>query len=67
MTLNPRHGENSLSHDEIIKELRVLCQTDLAAYKVPRNIEIVADFPRGPTGKIQKHILRKKGKERRTR
>ena len=68
VTLNPRHGDDDATNsDEIIRQLRELCQKDLAAYKVPRNIQIVADFPRGPTGKIQKHILRKKGKERRIR
>lgn len=39
-------------------ELREHCRTRLAAYKIPRRIEIAAEFPRGPTGKILKRALR---------
>jgi fatty-acyl-CoA synthase len=39
-------------------ELVSFCRSRLAAYKVPRSIEAVADFPRTPAGKIQKHRLR---------
>ena len=48
--------------DDLVQELKTLCQESLAPYKVPRQIEIVADFPRGPTGKIQKHILRNRAR-----
>lgn len=38
--------------------LRKFCRDNLAAYKVPKHIEIVEDFPRTAAGKIQKHVLR---------
>ena len=34
-------------------------RTELAAYKVPRHISIVDDFPRTAAGKVQKHLLRR--------
>ena len=52
----------SVQDDSLVQELKTLCQESLAPYKVPRQIEIVADFPRGPTGKIQKHILRNRAR-----
>lgn len=39
-------------------ELTDWCATRLATYKLPERIEIVAEFPRTPVGKIQKHLLR---------
>lgn len=63
VTLNSR----SQNRMDLIQELKQLCQNDLAPYKIPRSIEVVDDFPRGPTGKIQKHILRRLAKERRRR
>jgi fatty-acyl-CoA synthase len=41
------------------EELRGFCRKVLAGYKVPKYIEIVADYPRTAAGKIQKHVLRK--------
>jgi fatty-acyl-CoA synthase len=38
-------------------QLQSFCRARLAGYKVPRRIEWVADFPRTPAGKIQKHKL----------
>ncbi|HWT13712.1 MAG TPA: AMP-binding protein [Allosphingosinicella sp.] len=38
-------------------ELSAFCRQRLAAYKVPRRFEFVADFPRTSAGKIQKHLL----------
>lgn len=38
--------------------LRQHCRANLAAYKVPKRIEVVAEFPRTAAGKIRKHILR---------
>ncbi|UCD28471.1 MAG: AMP-binding protein [Planctomycetota bacterium] len=38
-------------------ELRNFCREHLAGYKVPREISILPDFPRGPTGKILKREL----------
>jgi long-chain acyl-CoA synthetase len=42
------------------KELRSFCRGRLAGYKVPREIRIEQDLPRGPTGKILKRALRVK-------
>jgi long-chain acyl-CoA synthetase len=39
-------------------ELRSFCRARLAAYKVPRQIYIAQELPRGPTGKILKRSLR---------
>jgi fatty-acyl-CoA synthase len=38
-------------------ELESFCRTRLAAYKVPKSFEFVADFPRTAAGKVQKHLL----------
>ncbi len=38
-------------------ELESYCRGRLAAYKVPRSFEFVADFPRTAAGKVQKHLL----------
>ncbi len=39
-------------------ELRTFCRARLAAYKVPRQIHVAEELPRGPTGKILKRALR---------
>jgi long-chain acyl-CoA synthetase len=39
-------------------ELRAYCRDKLAGYKVPRQVLIRAELPRGPTGKILKRALR---------
>lgn len=39
-------------------ELRTFCRTYLAAYKIPRQIHLATDLPRGPTGKIHKRKLK---------
>lgn len=41
-------------------ELRRQCQITLGSIKAPKNICIVTDFPRLPTGKLQKKALRDK-------
>lgn len=38
-------------------ELAAYCRSRLAPYKVPVSFEFVAEFPRTPGGKIQKHLL----------
>jgi len=38
-------------------ELDAFCRSRLAAYKVPKAFEFVADFPRTAAGKVQKHLL----------
>ena len=40
-------------------ELRAFARTRLAAYKVPKYVTMVEDFPRTAAGKVQKHILRR--------
>ena len=39
-------------------DLRVFCRDRLAGYKIPREVFIVDDLPRGPTGKILKRELK---------
>lgn len=39
-------------------ELRAFCRERVAGYKVPREIRIEKDLPRGPTGKILKRALK---------
>jgi long-chain acyl-CoA synthetase len=39
-------------------ELDAYCRARLAAYKVPRAYEFVAELPRSPSGKILKRVLR---------
>jgi acyl-CoA synthetase (AMP-forming)/AMP-acid ligase II len=41
------------------EELRAHCRAALAAYKVPKQVELVDDFPRTGLGKIAKHELRR--------
>ena len=38
-------------------ELDAHCRARLAGYKVPKSFAFVADFPRTPAGKVQKHLL----------
>jgi fatty-acyl-CoA synthase len=38
-------------------ELFQFCRANLAGYKIPRHLTIVADFPRTAAGKIKKHLL----------
>jgi fatty-acyl-CoA synthase len=40
------------------EEVRVFARKELAAYKVPKHVTIVDDYPRTAAGKVQKHILR---------
>ncbi len=50
-----KEGE-SLSKDEINQ----FCRDNLAAYKLPRQIEIVSELPKTTTGKIRKVDIREK-------
>ena len=38
--------------------LRTFARSRLAAYKVPKHVTIVDDYPRTAAGKVQKHLLR---------
>jgi fatty-acyl-CoA synthase len=40
------------------EELRAFARAQLAAYKVPKHVTIVEDYPRTAAGKVQKHLLR---------
>jgi long-chain acyl-CoA synthetase len=40
------------------EELIEFCRSRIAGYKTPRHIEIVAQIPKSPTGKILKRVLR---------
>jgi long-chain acyl-CoA synthetase len=44
-----------LSSDEII----AYCRDNIAAYKVPARVDLVAELPKSPSGKILKRVLRK--------
>jgi len=39
-------------------ELRAFCRQQLPTWKAPREVHIVADLPRSPTGKVLKRLLR---------
>ena len=40
--------------------LRAFCRDFLATYKIPREIHLTSDLPRGPTGKIHKRKLQER-------
>jgi len=44
-----------------VRELQRLCKNRLASFKVPRTIEVVAELPRTPTGKLRRFVLRQGG------
>jgi benzoate-CoA ligase family protein len=46
------------AQDQIIEELHGLSSSSLPRYKRPRQIRIVAELPRNPTGKVQRFKLR---------
>jgi acyl-CoA synthetase (AMP-forming)/AMP-acid ligase II len=50
-----------------VNELVEFCRDKIAGYKIPRQLEIVEELPRNPSGKILKKILREpywEGKDR---
>ena len=47
--------EAQITEEEILAH----CRNLLAGYKIPKSIQIMAEFPRTPAGKIQKHLLPK--------
>jgi len=45
-------------HSATEDDIRAYCKERLAAYKYPRVVSIIAELPKGPTGKILKRELR---------
>ncbi|MGY1809035.1 acyl-CoA synthetase [Blastococcus sp. SYSU D00669] len=45
---------------ELERELADLCRSRLAGFKCPRRIDVVDELPRTPTGKLLKHVLRRR-------
>ncbi|MGA0570041.1 class I adenylate-forming enzyme family protein [Variovorax sp. VNK109] len=43
--------------EELAAELKRFCRSQMADYKVPRTFNVVNEFPRTPTGKIQRFAL----------
>jgi long-chain acyl-CoA synthetase len=48
----------SAASPSLAAELVDYCQQRLAKYKCPRSVDFVEDFPRLPTGKLLKRIIR---------
>jgi long-chain acyl-CoA synthetase len=40
------------------KTLQAFCEPHLAAFKIPKAVYFVEDIPKGPTGKILRHLLK---------
>ena len=51
--VSPRDGQQ-ISTDEILDYM----QERMAKYKWPKEVEVLAELPKGPTGKILKRELR---------
>ncbi|MDR3479507.1 MAG: hypothetical protein P4L91_02195 [Burkholderiaceae bacterium] len=49
----PKAGAR-LSADDIV----AYCRANIAAYKVPARVDLVAELPKSPSGKILKRVLR---------
>jgi len=61
---DPSRGEVPLAFIELVEDaefdesaLRSHCRESLAQYKVPREIRVVEELPRGPTGKVLRRKL----------
>ena len=46
-----------------VEELLDACRVDLAAYKVPKVIELVEDLPRSDVGKVLRRVLVERERE----
>jgi acyl-CoA synthetase (AMP-forming)/AMP-acid ligase II len=55
----PRPGQSPAAQDLI-----AFCRTQLANYKVPREVEFRAELPRNPAGKPLKRLLRQESHDR---
>jgi fatty-acyl-CoA synthase len=42
------------------EELLAYARTRLASFKVPKQIHVIAEFPKNPTGKVLKRVLRER-------
>lgn len=58
---HPLYGEEVVAfvraragHSPAEEEIRALCRDRLSGFKVPKRIYFIDDFPRGPSGKIQR-------------
>jgi long-chain acyl-CoA synthetase len=43
---------------QLINEVLAHCRAHLPGYKVPRSVDVEAELPRHPTGKLFKRLLR---------
>jgi long-chain acyl-CoA synthetase len=48
----------SATPEEVRDEIMAFCRERLAAYKYPREVVVVDDLPKGPSGKVLKTELR---------
>ena len=60
----PQYGERveaavrlSETSNATEEELRALCETKVGAFKSPEKVHILAELPKGPSGKIQRLYL----------
>ena len=53
----------SLSHEQILKDLKSHCSTKLAKYKVPEYWKIVESYPATLSGKVKKFEMRNASKK----
>jgi 4-hydroxybenzoate adenylyltransferase len=54
-------GSGAPSAPELEAELLALARDELAPFKVPRSVHLVAALPRTPTGKLRRYVLRTGG------
>jgi len=45
---------------ELREEFMELCRSRLARFKCPRDVDVVDELPRTPTGKLLKHVLKRR-------
>ena len=57
--LKPGHSRNPVEFDE---ELKAFLRQRIAAYKIPKEIEIIEEIPKTITGKIKRSQLRSASK-----